>query len=212
MKDYYQILGLPPSATTAEIKIAYRKLAHRYHPDKNPSDVYAAAHFSLIKEAYLTLTRPGLKEQYLRERWLYQSMGKKAVAPDNTPPQLLQAVLATHRQLHLYDEHRVDKKGVHQSLLELITPEKTDLLNRFNQEDINQEIVKWIMDCLFLLYPKDQLLLLDVLEKIHAPEQTRLAIGKKRREIHNTIRFNRIKPFLILLLIILLCVIIAYSL
>jgi len=68
LKDYFKILQLSPSASPADIKMAYRKLAHQYHPDKNPSNHYAAAHFALIKEAYTPLSDPDLKEQYLQER------------------------------------------------------------------------------------------------------------------------------------------------
>lgn len=51
MKDYYAILGVSSSATASEIKKAFRKLAIRYHPDKNPS-ASAKGHFQEINEAY----------------------------------------------------------------------------------------------------------------------------------------------------------------
>lgn len=54
MKDYYAILGIPSSATESEVKRAFRKLAIRYHPDKNPSED-AKARFQEINEAYDTL-------------------------------------------------------------------------------------------------------------------------------------------------------------
>src|SRR5690606_18886686 len=50
-KDYYAILGVSPAADHAEIKKAFRKLAVRYHPDKNPSAV-AKTRFQEISEAY----------------------------------------------------------------------------------------------------------------------------------------------------------------
>lgn len=51
-RDYYDLLGIDSFASLEEVKKAYRRLAHRYHPDKNPNDPSAADHFRLITEAY----------------------------------------------------------------------------------------------------------------------------------------------------------------
>lgn len=58
MKDYYRILGVPRSADESEIKKAYRTLALRYHPDRNPGDRQAEERFKNIAEAYGVLTDP----------------------------------------------------------------------------------------------------------------------------------------------------------
>jgi len=63
MKDYYKILGVPRSATAADIKRAYRKLAVQYHPDKNP-DPSAEAMFKEINEAYDVLSDQYKKNNY----------------------------------------------------------------------------------------------------------------------------------------------------
>lgn len=52
MKDHFQILQLDKSASEAEIKAAYRRLAHKYHPDKNGNDQLSSELFHEIKEAY----------------------------------------------------------------------------------------------------------------------------------------------------------------
>jgi len=63
-KDYYGVLGVEKSANTAEIKKAYRKLAVKYHPDKNPGDKQAEERFKEITEAYAVLSDPEKKKQY----------------------------------------------------------------------------------------------------------------------------------------------------
>ncbi|MCK5044293.1 molecular chaperone DnaJ [Candidatus Parcubacteria bacterium] len=60
MKDYYQILGVTKSASVEEIKKAYRKLAHKYHPDKGGDE----QKFKEINEAYQTLSNKEKKAQY----------------------------------------------------------------------------------------------------------------------------------------------------
>jgi molecular chaperone DnaJ len=63
-KDYYQVLGVPASASQDEIKKAYRKLAAKHHPDKNPSDKTAAERFKEISEANNVLSDPAKRKQY----------------------------------------------------------------------------------------------------------------------------------------------------
>ena len=62
--DYYAALGVPPGATTAQIKKAYRKLARRHHPDTNPGDPGAATRFKTITEAYEVLADPARRKAY----------------------------------------------------------------------------------------------------------------------------------------------------
>jgi curved DNA-binding protein len=63
-KDYYKILGVTKTATPEEIKSAYRKLANKYHPDKNKTDPKAEDKFKDINEAYQVLSDPEKKGKY----------------------------------------------------------------------------------------------------------------------------------------------------
>ncbi|HEX9081499.1 MAG TPA: molecular chaperone DnaJ [Holophagaceae bacterium] len=62
--DYYQILGVPRSASEEDIKKAYRKLARKYHPDLNPGDTKAEATFKQLAEAQAVLTDPEKRKNY----------------------------------------------------------------------------------------------------------------------------------------------------
>jgi len=64
--DYYELLGINQDASSAEIKKAYRKLAVKYHPDKNPGDEEAEEKFKEISHAYETLNDPAKRQQYDR--------------------------------------------------------------------------------------------------------------------------------------------------
>jgi len=63
-RDYYEVLGVGKSATDKELKKAYRKLAIKYHPDKNPDDKGAESKFKQAAEAYEVLNNPDKRARY----------------------------------------------------------------------------------------------------------------------------------------------------
>ncbi len=77
-RDYYAILGVPRSASQADIKKAFRKLAREHHPDRNPGDKSAEKRFKDLNEANAVLSDPDKRKQYdaLGANWdQYQRTG-----------------------------------------------------------------------------------------------------------------------------------------
>ncbi|KIJ67201.1 hypothetical protein HYDPIDRAFT_25674 [Hydnomerulius pinastri MD-312] len=72
---YYDLLGVPIDASTDDIKKAYRRLAIKHHPDKNPDDPHAEERFKEIAIAYQTLSDPELRKKY-------HEFGSKESAPE----------------------------------------------------------------------------------------------------------------------------------
>jgi molecular chaperone DnaJ len=64
MKDYYEILAVSRQATLEEIKVSYRRLALKHHPDKNPGDKVAEEQFKLVSEAYQVLSDSEKRQIY----------------------------------------------------------------------------------------------------------------------------------------------------
>jgi curved DNA-binding protein CbpA len=204
-KDYYKILEIPPSATLTEIKSAYRRLAHQFHPDKNNNDRYASAQFEMIKEAYEVLTNPTKKEYYLQQRWYDQVMNKKPSAIVITPVTLLKQFLELDKYVAKLDVHRMDEQGLYDYICHVLSDETIEKLNAFDERDINKSIVESILkssQALSWSYIKP---LSGRLMKINADqtalEEIRLLAHQSERSDH----WTKNKVWLILLIVLLIC-------
>jgi curved DNA-binding protein len=77
-RDYYEVLGVPKSASQADIKKAFRRLAKQHHPDSNPGDAEAEKRFKDLNEAHAVLSDPEKRQRYdeLGSNWqAYQQAG-----------------------------------------------------------------------------------------------------------------------------------------
>jgi len=187
LKDYYRILEIRSSATQAEIKRAFRKLAHQFHPDKNKHDPSATAQFAEIKEAYEVLTNPAKKEYYLQQRWYNQSIGKRKTQDIITPVAVLKQALELERYVSKLDVFRMD-----------------------NDEATNEEIIKILLACLRPL-PFDLVLSLHKqLMKIKVSPDCSKKISDwivSREKVHTKEKY---KVWIILLVVALICLLIFF--
>ncbi|MBZ0118535.1 MAG: molecular chaperone DnaJ [Sandaracinaceae bacterium] len=81
-RDYYEVLGVERSATTAELKKAYRKLALQYHPDRNQGDAEAESKFKEVSEAYSVLSDDEKRQVY--DRFGHTGLERGGGQPDFT--------------------------------------------------------------------------------------------------------------------------------
>lgn len=81
-QDYYQTLGVPRTASQAEIKKAFRKLAREHHPDKKPGDTAAERRFKAVNEAHAVLSDPDKRRKYDRLGKDWEAYARAGVDPD----------------------------------------------------------------------------------------------------------------------------------
>jgi curved DNA-binding protein len=86
-KDYYAVLGVPKTASQADIKKAFRKLARQHHPDAKPGDTAAERKFKEVNEANEVLSDPEKRKQYdeLGANWEAISRARSAGGPAGAP-------------------------------------------------------------------------------------------------------------------------------
>jgi curved DNA-binding protein len=87
VRDYYEVLGVPRTASQKDIKSAFRRLARKYHPDVNPSDPEAAGKFKEINEAHEVLSDPEKRKKYdeFGPDWKQYEAWEQAGRPGGSP-------------------------------------------------------------------------------------------------------------------------------
>ena len=205
VKDYYSILEIHPGATGDEIKKAFRRLAHQFHPDKSSNNPYAKAQFTLIKEAYEVLSNPVTKEHYLQQRWYAQSIGKKIKHESITPVHVLKQVLELERYVSKLDMHRMDHRGLFDYMQNVLSHSTIETLNSFNDPDINKDIILISLRCARILPYQLMLNITNQLKKLNHDETTARKIEQFLRHSDRVHRWERQKIWIVIAIVLLIC-------
>ena len=207
-KDYYQLLGVKSNASTEEIKKSYRRLALKYHPDKNPGDLLAEAVFKEIAEAYDVLSDAKKREDYHYKRF-YTYNYKYAAAQTAMPQSILNDAIKLQKLIEKADPFRINRDALLFQLQQILSADNLSLLLEKKQAGINKAIVETILIvCKPLQYTYSEII---------AEQLCILAVGndnleKKISEFLNNQRkkdtWRRYKVVAALLVAIILCLII----
>ncbi|GAA4463611.1 hypothetical protein GCM10023093_12480 [Nemorincola caseinilytica] len=145
LKDHYKTLGVRPSAVQAEIKKAYRELAVRYHPDKNPGNEFCEAQFKEVAEAYGILADKDRRAKYDDERWL-MGMGSKTSYEDAVTPEWLRKVcMELNSSLATMDTHRMSQRALQAYIMLILSDAHIGVLLRDGDKAVNGAIVSELL-------------------------------------------------------------------
>ncbi|HEX7847442.1 MAG TPA: DnaJ domain-containing protein, partial [Chitinophagaceae bacterium] len=194
----------------AEVKQAYRRLAHLHHPDKT-SDAYSASYFTEIKEAYEVLTNPSKKELYLQQRWYDQSIGKKKTQAVITPVSILKETLELERYVARLDVHRMDKEGLFDYINALLNDATIEKLNSFNEQEVNAQVVHATVRSVKVLKAKQAAIIGERLMKL-AGDETKIEIEKVVQQLRKKEKWENKELLVVLLITAAICLLIWLSL
>lgn len=208
IKDYYRILNVRSSATTADIKNAYRKLAMKYHPDRNPDDALAAAVFTDVAEAYGILSDEAARKQYNNDR--YFTAEKEYKRPLETIEHLTQRIQKINGQLKHINQFHFNKDALLYSIIQLF-PEEIDLLLYTNNLLLKQFLDQVLLAVKLLdaHQTKQLLLLLQPLYKNN--EWLQHSLNNVLQQQQKNERWEKYKIILAVVIAVILCVIIFYA-
>jgi curved DNA-binding protein CbpA len=207
MKDYYKILGVKPAASQQEVKKAYRALAFKYHPDKNPENSLAEAHFKEIQEAYAVLSDTYKRSKYDDERWL-NGMGTNTRYQEAvTPAWLVTITVQLTASLAVMDTHRISQRALQAYILLIISDAHLGVLQQAGDKDANQTIATQLLDATEKLHVQYMDEISDRLEILVANDTELLRTVKEhRKDRKRRARQQAMFPYIVILITLLLCI------
>ncbi len=207
-KDYYQLLQIPPSASSGDIRKAYRQLALKFHPDKNNTP-HAAAQFLLINEAYGVLNDPAQRKKYDSIRFAGQVVNTVIAS---TPEAIREMSEELTRRIKKNNPDRINRDKLVQDLEAVLSVYHIQLLEN-HPDSIQLSLI--ISDCLFCLQYtdcKDCMTLLDRLQNIKGLNaEANFSIQSFRKEYLKNYYWNRYKMLVVLAITVVCCVLLYLS-
>jgi hypothetical protein len=207
LKDHYRTLGIPARATMHEVKKAYRALAHKYHPDKNPDNALAAQHFREIQEAYTILHDEKRRKLYDEERYFAGLSAQKEPA-HISGEWILQQARKLKAHMAQVDSYRMNHGALHDYVHLLLSDSHLAVLQAETGYQVKRQIVAELLDSLRyihfrLMRPLSErlLLLAEDDQELKALIVSSLAQSKRAASV------ERYLPLIVVVVTLALCVI-----
>ncbi len=160
--NYYALLQVRQAATAEEIKRSYRRLAMKYHPDKNPDDQLAEMIFRDIAAAYDTLSDPAKRKAYDQTHYNSEGYRQKEI----TAMDLLAESIQVKKIVDRSDHFRLNGGALFFTLSQLLGNENLYVLERTKDEAIKLQLVENILSCSALLKLSDAMIIAGALKQV----------------------------------------------
>lgn len=149
MKDYYKILEITSAASQNDIKKSYRRLALKYHPDKNFGHQLYEAKFKEIQEAYHILSDPKKRQDYnyRRNNNHTHSQAKTKSYTPTTAQSILTQTIEFRKKISVLDPDRMNKAALFQQIQHLLSNHNVHILQHNNDNKLNKRIIEEILFC-----------------------------------------------------------------
>ena len=139
-------MEVPLTASSADIKKSYRRLALQYHPDKNFGNKTSEAKFKEITEAYKVLSDLRQRQEYnIRASQFAQSEKRKP--PPATAGSILQQTVTFRKKVAMLDPERLNKKALYQHIQQVLSKQNINILRQQNDVMLNKKMVDEILFC-----------------------------------------------------------------
>ena len=148
LKDYYKILEVSPSASSIDIKKSYRRLALRYHPDKNVGNNIYESKFKEITEAYQVLSNLRQRQEYnIKVNIFNIAQKRKPPTPIVTAASILHQAVEFRKKIAVLDPERMNKRALYQHIQHLLGRQYVAVLQQQHDPKINKRIIEEILFC-----------------------------------------------------------------
>jgi len=204
MLNHYQTLEIPPLASQQEVKRAYRALAFKYHPDKNP-DAYAVERFKEIQYAYSIVGDPDKRKAFDREMWLTGFQPAHTFVPA-TAVTILKDSIRIRQYVSIVNIFSIDQDALLFHLKKLLSPVNLEKLSDAANEKLDLQVVREAVQASKALKFAFVVQLESVLKKLAATNEESMALVgsyfRKRKQAH---RLEQALPVAVLLVVAVLC-------
>jgi len=200
-KDYYAILGVPPTASHQAIKSAFRKKALATHPDTNPDNPANSLFFSQLKEAYDVLSNPQKRQDYHYARF-FQPI---TVKEEPTVAEILQQAEQIATLIDAIDPYRVDYDQLMQKLSIVLNELNINVMQQKASEIELNTFVNRLLSCVHHLPYTLAVPFLDQLQqmlRVHPAISLLITKAKKQKKRHSLWeKYQTLAAFLIAIII-----------